>query len=184
MTFFQRLLALVFPGPRASSPSVDPAQQAVARAYLDWAQQRGLRLRAEDGAAVIGCLHGRDVLVDPGVDGPFPGWVELRIAVALPAVKALFMTRATKPTTFATAQLHALFADSVLGPALRAISVNARHVRLRLAPHASPVVVEHAVKSVHETLRFIHAAPESWPRHSCTTRRSTPSTNTTVPYPT
>jgi hypothetical protein len=114
------------------------------------------------------------VVVDPGIDGVHPGWVQVTIAVALPSAKPLLVTRATRASDFVTSRIRALFDDADLGADLRAISVGPHHVRLRLAPGASPRVVEQAVHAIGDTMRTIHAAPESEPRHSC---------STTLPYP-
>jgi hypothetical protein len=199
MTFIRRLLALAFPDHSKAAPRTEsePSQGAIARVYRQWASGRALAVHQQPGIRVAGSLHGRQVVIDPGIDGPFPGWVQLTVAVSLPAAKPQLLTRATKATDFTTARIRALFDDPVLGRDLRAVSLNVRHLRLRLAPGASPEVIEHAIRLVGETLRAIHAAPESEPRHRSTSSPSSPSTpsspsslssvtsiNTTVPYPT
>lgn len=181
MTFLRRLLGLAFPtcslGSGGSDRSMVPPSSPhglIAASFREWAAGRDLRIEQNAGLRVFGRLAGRDVVIDPGIDGAHPGWVQVTIAVALPAVKPMLVTRVTRTTDFATTRLRALFADADLGADLRAISIGPHHVRLRLAPGASPSIVEHAVHAVGDTMRVIHAAAESEPRHSCTT---------TVPYP-
>ena len=111
---------------------------------------------------------------DPGLDGSHPGWVVVTIAVALPSVRPMLVTRITRASDFATSRIRALFDDRDLGPELRAVSVGPHHVLLRLAPGASPRIVEHAVHAVGDAMRIIHASPEAEPRHPCAT---------TLPYP-
>jgi hypothetical protein len=181
MTFLRRLFTFWFPARTASrstsiSASVASPRGRIAAEFREWATGLALRVRENSGTGlrVVGRLGGREVVVDPGIDGAHPGWVQLTIGVALPALKPMLVTRATCPGDFAIARIRALFDDPDLGPELRAISVGPHHIRLRLAPGASPRIVEHAVRAVGETMRIIHAAPESEPRHSCAT---------TVPYP-
>lgn len=174
MKFWRRLLTLAYP-PRLPDPS--PADRAIAAAFVAWAHDRGLEVcHREKGLRVAGTVAGRSVVVDPGIDGPVPGWVQVTIAVAFPAAKPLLVTRATAAHDAATAAVRALFDAPDLGPELRAISVSLRHLRLRLAPGASPIVVESAVRAVGETMRTLHGVgTDSTPRHPC---------STTVPYPT
>lgn len=173
MKFLRRLFGFAtpsrFPAPTEASP-----QGRIAAAFRKWASAHDLRIRENTGLRLVGRLGGRDVVVDPGIDGAHPGWVVVTIAVALPSAKPVLVTRATRTRDFATSRIRALFDDADLGPDLRAISVGPHHVRLRLAPGASPRIVEQAVHAIGDTMRTIHVAPESEPRHSCTT---------TVPYP-
>ena len=178
MSILRQLLALAFPA-RSTAPPADlpgAAHRAIASAFREWASARGLRVleTKNTGLRMIGRLGGRDVVVDPGIDAVHPGWVLLTIAVARPAVKPMLVTRATRAPDYPTGRIRALFDDGDLGPELRAISVSPHHIRLRLAPGASPRTVELAVEAVGDTLRFVYAARESEPRHSC---------STTVPYP-
>ena len=173
MSFLRRLLGLTV------SPRSMPAPQGgitaqIAASFRQWANARGFLVRTNSALSITGRIAGRDVTVDPGIDGEHPGWVVVTIAVALPSVTPIFVTRVTRTPDFATTRIRALFDDADIGPELRAISVGPHYVRLRLAPGASPSTVEHAVHAVGDAMRFIHSAPESEPRHSC---------NTTVPYP-
>jgi len=175
MSFLRRLLGLAPTRSQASSArSPSSAHGRIASAFRDWGADRDLRTQEKSGLRLLGRLAGRDVVVDPGIDGEHPGWVVVTIAVALPSVKPVLITRISPPIDFATSRLRALFDDADLGPELRAVSVGPHYVRLRLAPGASPKIVEHAVHAVADTMRFIHAAPESEPRHPC---------SITMPYP-
>lgn len=174
MSYLRRLLSLAF-SPRPSPPSDSSARGRIERAYRAWAGSHAMRVSSASGRLRIsGRIDGRDVVVDPGIDGAHPGWVQITVGVALSSITPALVTRATRASSFAVARLRALFDDRDLGPELRALTVGARHVRMRLAPGASPLVIEHAVRAVAEVMRTIHAAPESEPRHSCTT---------TLPYP-
>jgi len=183
MFFFRRLLTLVFP-----TPAPTPAHRAIAAAFRAWAEARHLRVVDAEPSShhcfrIAGRLAGRDVVVDPGIDGQVPGWVQVTVAVAIPDAKPLLVTRVTPIIDAATFHVRALFDDRDLGPELRAITLSPRHLRLRLAPGTSPDLVEHAVARIGETLRVLYQSPEprtdrtsaSQPRHSCIT---------TVPYPT
>jgi hypothetical protein len=174
MTFLRRLFGLAVPAPIASEAT---PEGRIAASFRTWAAANALRIGESTGLRLSGRLGGRDVVVDPGIDGAHPGWVQVTIAVALPSVKPLLVTRVTRTPDFATTRIRALFDDADLGPELRAISVGPHHVRLRLAPGASPRIVEHAVHAVSNAMRAIHAepAPQSEPRHSC---------STTLPYAT
>lgn len=174
MMFLRRLFGLAPPSSRSQASAQASPQGRIAASFREWASAKDLHIRENTGLRLFGRLGGRDVVVDPGIDGAHPGWVLVTIAVALPSAKPLLVTRATRSTDFATRRIRALFDDVDLGPDLRAISVNPHHVRLRLAPGACPRIVEQAVHAIGDTMRTIHAAPESEPRHSCTT---------TVPYP-
>jgi hypothetical protein len=177
MTFLRRLLSLAF---STHSPAALPRSypngphRMIADAFREWAAAHEFRIGENTGLRLSGRLAGRDVVIDPGLDRSHPGWVQVTIAVALPAMKPTLVTRVTRPRDFATARIRALFDDADIGPELRAISVAPHYVRLRLAPGASPRVVEQSVHAVGDTMRTIHAAPESEPRHPC---------STTVPYP-
>jgi hypothetical protein len=169
MTFLRRLFGLRAPARSNPSP-----QGRIAAAFREWSEGHGLRVLAQTGLRISGRLGGRDVVIDPGLDGAHPGWVVVTISVALPSVQPIFVTRVSPTPDFATARIRALFDDVDLGAELRAISVGPHHVRLRLAPGTSPRIVEQAVHAVGDAMRTIHVSPESEPRHSCTT---------TVPYP-
>lgn len=190
MMFFRRLLTVafssVFPGESKAAPS--PAHRAIAAAFRAWAEARSLRVvdaepHSHHSFRVVGRLAGRDVVVDPGIDGRVPGWVQVTVAVSIPEAKPLLVTRTTPITDAPIFHVRALFDDAELGPELRAITLSPRQLRLRLAPGASPDLVEHAVRRIGETLRVLYQTPEprtdrtsgSQPRHSCIT---------TVPYPT
>lgn len=185
MTFWRRLLTLAFPPKTAASAADD----TIASIFRAWAKASGLRtVERRDGRWLrfVGRLAGRDVVVDPGVDGPVPQWVHVTIAAALPAVRPLLVTRATRPSDAASTRVRALFDDADLGPELRSVSVSASQLDVRLAPGASPALVELASRRVADALRQLYAEPEprtdsasSSPasgqtRHSCVT---------TVPYP-
>ena len=176
MTFLRHLLARLFPrySPTLALPPPSSPRGMIGAAFRQWAESRGLRVGETTGLRLFGRVAGRQVVVDPGIDREEPGFVQVTVAVAFPSAKPMLVTRATRPTDFATARLHALFDDDDLGLEMRAVSVAPHHVRLRLAPGASPAVVEQAVHAVGDAMRIIHAAPESEPRHSC---------STTVPYP-
>ena len=181
MRFLRRLLALLFPGYSSTRAFPAPSSASsprgmIASTFRAWAEARGLRVGETTGLRVFGRVAGRQVVVDPGIDREEPGFVQITVAVAFPSASArpMVVTRATRPTDFATARLHALFDADDLGLELRAVSVGPHHVRLRLAPGASPIIVEQAVQAVGDAMRIIHAAPESEPRHPC---------STTVPYP-
>lgn len=182
MSFLRRWFGL-FASPRTKASPEGPISAQIAGAFRRWATAHGFQIRTSDALSIKGRIAGRDVTVDPGIDGEHPGWVVVTIAVALPSVTPIFVTRVTRTPDFATTRIRALFDDADIGPELRAISVGPHYVRLRLAPGAAPSIVEHAVHAVADAMRFIHAAPErpqssksaeSEPRHSC---------NTTVPYP-
>jgi hypothetical protein len=176
MTFLRRLLGLAFPtrSMALASSSADGAHGMIADSFREWAADRDFRIGENTGLRLFGRLAGRDVVIDPGLDRSHPGWVQVTIAVALPAVKPALVTRVTPPIDFATARIRALFDDADIGPELRAVSVAPHYLRLRLAPGASPRIVEQAIHAVGDTMRAIHAAPECEPRHPC---------STTVPYP-
>ena len=180
MSFLRRLLGLPLPpaetmlSPQGPHTTQGGVAAQIADTFRAWASARGLHVRGASGLSIVGRIAGRDVTVDPGLAGEHPGWVVVTIAVALPSVKPIFVTRATRTPDFATTRIRALFDDGDIGPELRAISVGPHYVRLRLAPGAAPSIVEHAVHAVGDAMRFIHAAPEPEPRHSC---------KTTVPYP-
>ncbi len=157
----------------APEPGRDEACDAIGRIYLGWARAHGLAIEQGEGLRVRGSVAGRNVVVDPGVDGRAPGWVQVTVGVALPAAASALVTRATPRRDELTSAVRALFDDADIGAELRAISVAPRHLRLRLAPGASPDVVETAVAAVARALRTLYA-PTSDLRHSSTT---------TVPWP-
>lgn len=156
-----------------AGPGPDDACVSIRRMYRAWGASRGLAI--DDGASlrIRGVVGGRHVVVDPGVDGRAPGWVQVTVFVALPSAPNLLVTRATPVSDELTSAVRGLFDDEDIGPELRAISVAPRHLRLRLAPGASPELAETAVSAVARTLRTLYAPPSD-PRQSCTT---------TVPYP-
>lgn len=154
-------------------PSSEDARAAIARMYRGWARARGLEIEQVQGLRINGTVSGRDVVIDPGIDGRAPGWVQVTVVVALPAAVSVLVTRATPAGDELTAAVRSLFDDEDIGPELRAISVAPRHLRLRLAPGAPPDVVETAVGAVARALRMLYAPPSD-PRQSC---------NTTAPYP-
>lgn len=176
MTFLRRLCALLFPrfSPTRASPPPSSPRGEIAAVFREWAESRGLRVGETTGLRVFGRVAGRQVVVDPGIDREEPGFVQVTVAVAFPSARPMLVTRSTRPTDDATARLRAVFDAHDLGVEMRAVSVAPHHVRVRLAPGASPTVVEQAVHAVGDAMRIIHAAPESEPRHPC---------STTVPYP-
>jgi hypothetical protein len=133
--------------------TVGSPQHAIRAAFRAWARDRGLWIGHTNDLRILGNLGGREVVVDPGVDGLLPRWVEITVRVSLPDVKPVLVTRATRPMDLATACIRALFDDRDLGPELRAVSISAHRLLLRLAPGAAPPVVEHAVRAVADTLR-------------------------------
>lgn len=153
---FWRLFSSLWRRPPPPEPALE-ASVLVRDAYRAWARGAGHAIAERGGVRIRGTVAGRRVVVDPGIDGRVPGWVQVTVAVSLPSAPPLLVTRATERRHPLTAAVRALFDDPHIGAELRAISVAPGHLRLRLAPGAEPVVVERAVAAAAAALRELYA---------------------------